>query len=136
MAETKNQNNVEKAPEKTPENPRKAIREARAKRLRVIDGPPKTIKVYAANEALRGALRHSNGTRFRSGLDQAVEWPNDNFTHRRIADGSVLTDAPGSAESKPVDETLNAREQAAVNKPKKTTKQDTKSAPKSASPAV
>ena len=45
------------------ENPRKKIREARLARLRVIDGPPKTVKVYAASEALRGALRHPGARR-------------------------------------------------------------------------
>ena len=34
------------------------------------------------------------GTRFRDTLDQGVEWPNDAFTARRIADGSVRTDGP------------------------------------------
>ena len=89
-------------------------------KLRVIDGPPKTIKVFAANETLRGALRHANGTRFQSKIDQGVEWPNDSFTTRRLAEGSVLTEAPsgGAAEAKP-DPTKNVREQAEANKPKK-----------------
>jgi len=118
MADTKNQ--VPAPVEKEAENPRKAIREAREKRLRLIDGPPTTVKVYAANESVRATMRHASGTRFRAGLDQAVEWPNDSFTHRRINDGSVRTDGPGSAESKPVDESLNPRQQADANKPKKT----------------
>jgi len=104
------------------ENPRKKIREARLARLRVINGPPKTVKVYAASEALRGALRHPGngvgpGIRFRETLDEAVEWPNDAFTKRRIADGSVRTDGPGPAESPEVDETKNPREQAEASKP-------------------
>ena len=52
--------------DKTAENPRKAIREAREKRLRVIDGPPKTIKVFAGSESIRATMRHSSGVRFRS----------------------------------------------------------------------
>lgn len=88
-------------------------------KLKVIDGPPKTIKVFAANETLRGALRHANGTRFRSKLDQGVDWPNDSFTTRRLAEGSVLTEASsGGAEAKP-DPTKNVREQSAASKPKK-----------------
>jgi len=107
------------APTKEGENPRKAIREARLAKLRVIDGPPKTVKVYAASEGLRSSLRHATGARFASKLDQAVEWPNDSFTHRRLMDGSISFErSSGGADSEP-DETTNAREQAAVNKPKK-----------------
>ena len=118
MADTKNQ--TPEAPRETkPENPRKAIREARQRRLQVIDGPSKTIKVYAANDRLREALRHSTGSRFRASLAEGVEWPNDSFTKRRIAEGSVLTEAPAGGEYTAPDETLNPREQAAANKPKK-----------------
>lgn len=106
------------APAEKPENPRKAIREARERRLRVIEGPPKTVKVYAANEAMRGAMRHTNGTRFRSNISDGVEWPNDTFTKRRIAEGSILTEAGGGREYTAPDETKNAREHAAANKPK------------------
>jgi hypothetical protein len=104
-----------------PVNPRDAIRERRQRRLRVItEGKDATVKVYAANETMRDALRHPVGNkRFRDKLDQAVEWPNDSFTARRIADGSVRTDGPGSGEMAEPDETLNAREQAEANKPKK-----------------
>ena len=102
--------------ETKPVNPRTAIREARQRRLRLVSaGKATTIKVYAANEAMRSALRHSNGTRFRAELDQPVEWPDDSFTHRRIADGSVRTEAPaaGGHEAE-ADESLNPREQAAA----------------------
>jgi hypothetical protein len=100
-----------------PVNPRTAIREARQRRLKLIAGDrPTTIKVYAVNETMRGVLRHSNGTRFREALDQGVEWPNDSFTARRIADGSVRTDGPGSGEEAEVDETLNPRQQSAARK--------------------
>jgi hypothetical protein len=104
-----------------PVNPRTAIREARQRRLKLIAGDrPTTIKVYAVNETMRGVLRHSNGTRFREALDQGVEWPNDSFTARRIADGSVRTDGPGSGEEAEVDETLNPRQQSAARKAKDT----------------
>lgn len=102
-----------------PVDPRASLREARKRRLRLIAGDrPTTVKVYAANETLREVLRHANGTRFRDKIDQGVEWPNDTFTARRIADGSVRTDGPGSGDAAPDDETLNAREQAATRKPK------------------
>jgi len=98
-----------------PENPRKAIREARQRRLRVIDGPPRTIKVFAANEDMRAVLRHPNKIRFRSALSEGVEWPNDSFTKRRIADGSVRIDGPASpSDPVPVNESLNPRQQSAT----------------------
>ena len=125
--ETKNGGKNEGRTDKKHANPRDAIREARKRRLRVIESgqPPKTIKVFAANEAMRDVLRHSGGARFRDALDQGVEWPNDSFTKRRIADGSVLTEAPsGNGESAPVDESLNPREQAAARKPKQESKSE------------
>lgn len=123
MAEPKN-NHAETqqqpaSPPEKPENPRKAIREARAARLRVIQGPVKTVKVYAANEAMRGVLRHANGTRFRASLDQAAEWPNDSFTARRIAEGSVRTEPSSGGEQAEPDATKNPREHAEALKPKK-----------------
>jgi hypothetical protein len=107
--------------ETKPVNPRDAIREARQRRLRVVAGNnAATVKVYPANETMRGVLHHPNGKiRFRQELDQPVEWPNDSFTKRRIAEGSVLTDGPGSGEAAEPDESLNAREHAEANKPKK-----------------
>jgi hypothetical protein len=77
-----------------------------------------TIKVWAANETLREVLRHPKGGRFRDTIDQPVEWPNDSFTTRRIADGSVRTDGPGSGDQAPDDPSLNAREQSAARKAK------------------
>jgi hypothetical protein len=120
-----------------PVNPRTAIREARQRRLRLVaSGKPATVKVYAANEAMREVLRHPTGTRFRDKLDQPVEWPNDSFTARRIADGSVRTDGPGSAEPIEGDESLNPRQQSAARKAQNTKaeKAESKSAPKPPSP--
>ncbi|HVG51161.1 MAG TPA: hypothetical protein VM867_05965 [Xanthobacteraceae bacterium] len=73
------------------------------------------MKVFAASESLAGILRHPNGQRFRS-HDQGAEWPNDTFTQRRIAEGSLRTDGPASGDPPPPDETKNPREQAAANK--------------------
>jgi hypothetical protein len=98
-----------------PVNPRTAIREARQRRLRLVSaGKNETVKVYAATEMLRSVLRHpAHGTRFRQELDQPVEWPNDSFTKRRIADGSVRTDGPAQHRPELVqDETLNPRQHA------------------------
>jgi hypothetical protein len=104
-----------------PVDPRASRRERRRARLRLIAGDrPATIKVFAANETLREVLRHPNGARFRDTIGEGVEWPNDSFTARRIADGSVRTDGPGSGDPAPDDPSLNAREQAAARKGKST----------------
>lgn len=118
--ETKPQSQNSQISQSKPVNPRDAIRERRTRRLRLIAaGKPNTIKVFAANETMREVLRHGgNGMRFRDSIDQGVEWPNDSFTARRIKEGSVRTDGPGSGEMAEPDETLNAREQAEANKPK------------------
>ena len=143
--ETKTQNHK-------PVNPRVAIREARQRRLRLIaSGKPTTVKVYAANETMRAVLSHPGGKiRFHQGIDQAVEWPNDSFTARRIADGSVRTDGPGSSEEQAEpDEALNPRQQSAARKAQSAKAEKTaekteqtektpesKSAPKSPQPAA
>lgn len=117
-------------------NPRDAIREARQRRLRLVSTAPATVKVYAANETLREVLRHPSGTRFRDEIGEAVEWPNDTFTKRRIKEGAVLTDGPGSGEMAEPDESLNVREHAAARKPKpkEEPKNGSKSAPRPSSP--
>jgi hypothetical protein len=104
------------------ENPRKAIREARAARLKVIEGPPKTMKVYPANDTVRAIMRHANGMPFPT--NGAAEWPIDSFTHRRIAEGSVSTEEGAGGEYAEPDQSKNPREQAAANKPKKEERND------------
>jgi hypothetical protein len=95
-----------------PEDPRAKIREQRAQRLRVIArGKNTTVKVFATSEVLRSAMRHPKGVGFRDDIGQSVEWPNDNFTKRRLADGSVSLEAVSGEPPEP-DETQNAREQA------------------------
>jgi hypothetical protein len=117
MVDVKTETKINHENETKAVNPRTAIREARQRRLKLIAGDrPTTVKVFAVNETMRGVLRHSNGTRFREALDEGVEWPNDSFTARRIADGSVRTDGPGSGEEAEVDETLNPRQQSAARK--------------------
>jgi hypothetical protein len=48
--------------------------------LRVMPAP--------GREHLRSILRHPNGTRLRR--EGSVEWPNDRYTQRRIADGDII----------------------------------------------
>lgn len=103
------------------EDPRAKIREDRERRLKMIRGDrPSTIKVFAANEEMQRALMHPTGVRFRDDINEAAEWPNDSFTARRIADGSVSTEGGGAGkQAKPEEqETMNARQIAAARKPK------------------
>jgi hypothetical protein len=103
-------------------NPRQVIRDARMDRMRRInDGRPATVKVYAANADMQRVLRHANGTRFRADLGEPVEWPNDTFTARRIAEGSVRIDGAASGDAAAPDPKLSPRAQAAARKPKPAT---------------
>lgn len=122
-------------------NPRAAIREARQQRLRVAHSGTPTVKVWPANEAVRQALRHGSGIRFRKSLNDSVEWPNDSFTKRRIAEGAVLTEGPGAGGEPPkVEETHNARQQAATrakaNKAQRSEAKPAEAKPVEAKPAA
>ncbi len=59
------------------------------------------MKVWAATEEKRKFLRHPSGVRFREDISRGVEWPDDQFTKRRIRDGDVVTQCP-VREKKPV----------------------------------
>jgi hypothetical protein len=52
--------------------------------------------VYPVNEDVRKKIKHPNGIGFRDTLDQGVDWPNDSFTQRRLAGGTVLLEKLGS----------------------------------------
>jgi hypothetical protein len=97
-----------------------AQQKAKANRLRLVreNNTVPTVKVWAGSEALRRVLRHPNGTRFRGGLDQPVEWPYDNFTHRRVMAGDVSLSGAASGEQKEPDPSLSMREQAYARRPK------------------
>lgn len=127
MVDVKTESKTNNGSNAKPVNPRQAIREARQRRLKLItsgQGKATTIKVYPANDAMREVLRHpGRGIRFRDNLDQGVEWPNDSFTQRRIAEGSILTEPATSGEYVAPDKSLNPREQSAARKVQ-TTKQE------------
>lgn len=59
----------------------------------VASGAPQqhtNVRVVPANEAMRKALKHpSTGMPFGESMSDSVEWPNDQFTKRRIRDGDV-----------------------------------------------
>jgi hypothetical protein len=46
------------------------------------------IKVLPANEDMLKHLKHPTGIKF-TAMDMPVEWPDDQFTFRRIRDGDV-----------------------------------------------
>lgn len=46
------------------------------------------VRVVPARESLRRILKHPNGMAFRR--EGSVEWPLDNFTHRRLRDGDIM----------------------------------------------
>jgi hypothetical protein len=46
------------------------------------------VRVLPTNDDMRRLLKHPRGIAFPSG-GGSVEWPNDNFTRRRIAEGAV-----------------------------------------------
>jgi hypothetical protein len=60
-------------------------------RIRVWPGKTRS---YTAEE-IRKYIRHPLGNiKFRATIYDSVEWPFDQFTKRRIKDGTVLTEAP------------------------------------------
>jgi len=57
---------------------------------------PSHIRVRAANERIRVAIKHATThVGFMPDIGQSVEWPLDQFTKRRILDGTVLIDEGG-----------------------------------------
>jgi len=98
-------------------NPRQ---KAKADRLKAIadNTTVKTVQVWPATDALARVLRHPNGTGFRGGASDPIDWPYDSFTHRRVMDGSVLLGGAASAQRAEPDLSKSYREQAAAHRPK------------------
>jgi hypothetical protein len=65
--------------------------EARKKRARELNMPLPRVRVTAASEEMRRALKHPSGMRFPEG-GGSVEWPRDKFTRRRIKEGAVTVE--------------------------------------------
>ena len=91
---------------------------ARAMRLKLVheNSTPATIQVYAGSEELHALLKHPGGMRMRGAFGTPTEWPYDNFTHRRLLDGSVSI-KPVKERHKD-DPKLGVRENAAKRRPK------------------
>jgi hypothetical protein len=56
------------------------------------------MKVFPKNDEMRKVLRHPGAGPFP--VEGAADWPDDSFTHRRIKDGDVTTEAPKAEEKK------------------------------------
>jgi len=57
--------------------------------------PVGRIRVWPRTENIRKYIKHPLGNiAFRGSLEESVEWPFDQFTKRRLADGTVLDHAP------------------------------------------
>jgi hypothetical protein len=61
--------------------------------------PQGGIRVVPTDDKYRKLLRHPNGMGFRP--DGSVEWPNDRFTKRRIAEGVIKVEGASPGEVQP-----------------------------------
>jgi hypothetical protein len=59
----------------------------RREKMKKLNPPLERVRVTPASDELRKALKHPNGVKFPA--SGSVEWPLDQFTRRRIKDGSV-----------------------------------------------
>jgi hypothetical protein len=62
------------------------------------EGP--RVRVRAANEMIKQYIFHPAG-RLRFGADGTVEWPDDQFTQRRVRDGDVTIEKVELSKSPP-----------------------------------
>ncbi|HEY2245778.1 MAG TPA: hypothetical protein VGH47_16435, partial [Xanthobacteraceae bacterium] len=68
------------------------------------------IRVEPRDDDMRRLLKHPNGARFRP--EGSIEWPDDQFTNRRIRDGSVkVVEAPVDEEQASKPQHARRREQ-------------------------
>jgi hypothetical protein len=63
----------------------------RMKKIREAN-KPRTVRVTPANDDMRRLLKHPHAGGF--GKESSVEWPDDRFTQRRLADGDIKEDGP------------------------------------------
>jgi hypothetical protein len=77
------------------------VRAATPERLALMKAVNKIpgVRVVPVREELRAFLKHPNGVRLRR--EGSVEWPNDRFTQRRIADGDIKIVEPDNEKAAP-----------------------------------
>jgi hypothetical protein len=83
---------------------RKAATPERLALMKAVNKIP-AVRVVPVREDLRAILKHPSGVRLRA--EGSVEWPNDRFTQRRIADGDIKI-VDNESESKPAAHTRRA----------------------------
>jgi hypothetical protein len=54
------------------------------------------MQVWAKNEEIRKILKHPIAGGFGPDLSHPTEWPDDQFTTRRLRDGDISLSAPGT----------------------------------------
>lgn len=52
------------------------------------------MKVWPKNDEIRKTLKHPVGGGFTAGVSAPAEWPKDQFTIRRLKDGTIVKKAP------------------------------------------
>ena len=67
----------------------------RERMQKLADAAPAGVRVVPAKEEYRAVLRHPLGGSFPA--EGGKEWPDDRFTKRRLADGSVIPEAAPKA---------------------------------------
>ena len=77
----------EKAREKDPRSQQIAERK---KRMKELNPPPERVRVTPKDDDMRRVLKHPSAQKFPA--SGSMEWPLDQFTRRRIKDGSVTED--------------------------------------------
>lgn len=73
-------------------------RQARIAKVRAQSEIPR-VRVIPRDDEMRAILRHPSGMAFLA--EGSVEWPLDNFTRRRIAEGVVSIETPEPAPPAP-----------------------------------
>jgi hypothetical protein len=66
---------------------------------KLAEAAPAGVRVVPAKEEYRAVLKHPTGGGFPA--EGSKEWPDDRFTKRRIADGSVTREAAAPKGSPP-----------------------------------
>lgn len=86
---------------------------ARKARIRELVPRMPTVRVEPASDAIRKALRHpGSGAKFPA--SGSVEWPHDQFTKRRVKEGSVTL---AKVEAKPTEEAKSPADEAKSDAP-------------------
>lgn len=52
------------------------------------------MRVWPKNEDVRRMIKHPSGVAFAEDISTPAEWPDDQFTTRRLRDGDVLLEQP------------------------------------------